>query len=96
MTTVNVRELGRNTSKVLDDAARRRRGTVVTRAGRPIAVVIPINTDAFEDWVLANAPEFVQGRKLADEQARRGDTISFEDLLALERPAAKRRARARR
>lgn len=95
MASVNVRELARNTSKVIDDAARRRRGTVVTRDGRPVAVVMPINADAFEDWVLANAPEFVEGRRLADEEARRGDTISFDDLVA--KPSKKKRpARARR
>lgn len=96
MATVNVRELARNTSKVIDDVSKRRRPTLVTRAGRPVAAVVPIDADALEDWILANAPEFVDGMRLADEEARRGDTVSFDELVAKPKRKTTRRARARR
>lgn len=96
MATVNVRELARNTSKVIDDVAKKRRATLVTRGGLPVAAVIPIDAGALEDWILANAPEFVEGMRLADEEMRRGETISFEDLVAREARTAKRTSRSRR
>lgn len=74
MATVNVRELARNTSKVIDDVAKRRKPTLVTRAGRPVVAMIPIDADALEDWILANSPEFVEGLRLADEELARGET----------------------
>ena len=94
MATVNVRELARNTSKVIDDVAKRRRPTLVTRAGRPVAAVVPIDADALEDWILANAPEFVEGMKLADEEMKRGETVWLDErgrLIPSKRPRAARR-----
>lgn len=96
MATVNIRELARNTSKVIDDVARRRRATLVTRGGLPVAAVIPIDADALEDWILANAPEFVEGMRLADEEMRRGETISFDELITKSVPRTKRKARPHR
>jgi prevent-host-death family protein len=96
MATVNIRELARNTSKVIDDVARRHRATLVTRSGRPVAAVIPIDSEALEDWILANAPEFVEGMRLADEEMKRGETVSLDDLLAAEKRKTKRPRRARR
>jgi len=101
MATVNVRELARNTSKVIDDVTHRKEATLVTRDGLPVAALVPIDADALEDWILANAPEFVEGMRLADEEMKRGDTVSF-DALVKAKPKAKpksksaRRVRARR
>jgi len=82
MAAVNVRELARNTSKVIDDVERSKRPAIITRSGRPVAAVVPIDSEALEDWVLANAPEFVEGMKTADEEFRRGETISMDELFA--------------
>ena len=96
MVTVNIRELARNTSKVIDDVAKRHRPTLVTRAGRPVAAVVPIDAAALEDWILANSPEFVEGLRLADEELRRGETVSFDTLRAEDARKAKRKPRSRR
>ncbi len=82
MAAVNVRELARNTSKVIDDVERRKRPAIITRGGKPVAAVVPIDSDALEDWILANAPEFVEGMRKADEELRRGETISAEEYFA--------------
>ena len=91
---MNVRELARNTSKVIDDVSKRHRPTLVTRGGRPVAAVVPINADALEDWILANSPEFVDGMRLADEEMKRGETVSLDKrgriVKAKPRPAASR------
>jgi prevent-host-death family protein len=90
MATVNVRELARNTSKVIDDVAKRRRPTLVTRAGRPVAAVVPIDADALEDWILANAPEIIDGVRLADEELRRGDAAWLDSRGRLARRKPRR------
>src|SRR6266545_4747949 len=92
MAAVNVRELARNTSKVIDDVERLKRPAIITRSGRPVAAVVPIDSEALEDWILANAPEFVEGMRKADEELRRGETISMEECFA----ARKRRDAKRR
>lgn len=89
MAAVNVRELARNTSKVIDDVERLKRPAIITRSGRPVAAVVPIDSDALEDWILANAPEFVEGMRQADEEFRRGETVSMDELFArMERRSA--------
>ena len=82
MAAVNVRELARNTSRVIGDVARRKRPTIITRGGRPVAAVVPIDADALEDWILANSPEFVDGMRKADDELRRGETIGLDAAYA--------------
>jgi prevent-host-death family protein len=90
MAAVNVRELARNTSKVIGDVARRKRPTIITRAGRPVAAVVPIDADALEDWILANSPEFVQGMRKADKELRLGQTVGMDEAFASLGPRARR------
>ncbi|HEV8537186.1 MAG TPA: type II toxin-antitoxin system Phd/YefM family antitoxin [Candidatus Limnocylindria bacterium] len=93
MGAVNVRELARNTSKVIGDVARRKRPTIITRGGRPVAAVVPIDADALEDWILANSPEFVRGMQRADQELRRGETKGMNEVFS--RLDQKRPPRAR-
>jgi len=103
MAAVNIRELARNTSKVIGDVARRNRPTIITRGGRPVAAVIPIDADALEDWILANSPEFVKGMHKADQELRLGQTVGMDEAFAglgqkvrrARRGAAKRAASAK-
>jgi prevent-host-death family protein len=97
MAAVNVRELARNTSKVIDDVERLKRPAIITRSGRPVAAVVPIDSNALEDWILSNAPVFVEGMRKADEEFRRGETISMDELFArIERATAKKKPAAKR
>lgn len=82
MGVVNIRELARRTSEVVDAVASTKRPALVTRRGRPVAAVIPIDGAALEDWILANAPEFVEGMRRADRELRAGKTVSLDALLA--------------
>src|SRR6266849_1419625 len=103
MAAVNIRELARNTSKVIGDVARRNRPTIITRGGRPVAAVVPIDADALEDWILANSPEFVRGMRKADQELRLGQTVGMAEAFAslgekarrARRGAAKRAASAK-
>jgi prevent-host-death family protein len=55
MGVVGVRELGRSASKVVGDVRRTGRPVIVTVNGKPVAVVVPLNQEALEDYVLAYA-----------------------------------------
>src|SRR3989454_10647646 len=93
MAAVNIRELARNTSKVIGDVARRKRPTIITRGGRPVAAVVPIDAEALEDWILANSPEFVRGMREADKELRRGQTIGMDEAFASVGHKVRRRRR---
>lgn len=82
MTSIGVRDLGRNPSKILDDLAEGRRPILVTRRGRPVAVLTPIDPGEVEDFILANAPEYVAGRAEADADLREGRTVPLSKLLS--------------
>jgi len=98
MPVVNIRQLARSTSQVIGTVARTKRPALVTRAGRPIAVVSALDADDLEDWILANAPEFVRSMRRADADIAAGRTISLDDFLAQRagRSRAGRKSPARR
>lgn len=89
---VNVRELARNTGRVLEEVEG---GAylLITRKGRPVATVTPISKEALEDFVLAHAPEFVQSLAEADREIAAGRTISLSDFERELRSKARSRKR---
>lgn len=54
---------------------------VITKRGRPMAVLMPVE-DA-EDLVLANADEYVRMRREARGAYRRGTTVVLDDLTRI-------------
>jgi prevent-host-death family protein len=82
MGVVGVRELGRSASKVVGDVRRTGRPVIVTVNGKPVAVVVPLNQEALEDYVLAYAEEFVRDRLEAEHELRTGRTHALTDVLA--------------
>lgn len=82
MATVSMRDLARRAGEVVDEVARSGRPALVTRHGRPVAALIRVRGEDLEDFILANAPEFVQSMREADEEAARGDTIPWEQVRA--------------
>lgn len=92
MPIVNMRELSRGTSKVIGAVVRTGRPAIVTKGGRPVAVVSAVDPDEIEDWLLANSPGIVESLRQADADLAAGRTVSLDDYLARTR----RRAPARR
>jgi antitoxin (DNA-binding transcriptional repressor) of toxin-antitoxin stability system len=82
MGIVGVRELAKRASAIVQDVVSRREGTIITHRGRPVAYMMPIDEERFEDYVLANAPDFVVSLGDADEDLRIGRTVSLADALA--------------
>lgn len=80
MGIVGIRELANNASAVVDEVARSGRPALVTRHGKPVAAVVPVDEDDLLDWVLDNAPEYVRSMQEADEDLAAGRTIAWPDL----------------
>jgi prevent-host-death family protein len=94
MAVVNVRELSRNTSRVIGNVTKSGRPTLITRAGKPVAAILAVEADDWEDWVLANASEFVASMREADNDARHGRTITLDEYIAARKRVRRRPHRA--
>ncbi len=83
MTTVTIRELTRNASSVVEQVTSTGRPALVTKRGTPVAVVLALDADELEDYILANAPEYVASMAAADEAIERGEPgVGLADVMA--------------
>lgn len=91
--TVPVRELRSDLAQLLDEVADRREHVVVTRRGRPAAVLIPVDEyDALEETAeLLSDPDAVAAIESGLAEIERGETVSLRELRA--DLAQRRRAR---
>lgn len=78
MATIGVRELKAKASDILD-RAEAGEPFLVTRRGRPVAVVLPFNIET-QDLILAQAPTFIKLRETARGEYRRGATADWADV----------------
>jgi prevent-host-death family protein len=73
---IGIRELKNRATEILRAVQKGRRGLVVTRYGKPAALILPIDSPDAEDYVLSHAPEIVRSLRDADEDLRRGRTTT--------------------
>ncbi len=92
MPIVNMRELSRATSRVIGAVVRTGRPAVVTKGGKPVAIVSAIDPDEMEDLLLATLPGLERSLRQADADLAAGRTVSLEDYLARSEPSAGRRS----
>lgn len=57
MATVTLRELARNTAAVIQEIQTTRRPALVTRNGKPVVALVPIDEVALEDWLLRESAD---------------------------------------
>ena len=77
MAEIGIKELKASASSVIDEAEGGS-AYVVTRRGRPAAVLLPV--EEAEDHVLANADEYVRQRRLARADHAKQRTVSLADI----------------
>ena len=91
--TVPVREFRSNLSQLLSDVADRRDHVLVTRNGRPAAVLVPIDEyQALEETAeILSDPGALAALEAGLAELSRGEVISLEDLRRelTDRPAAR-------
>ena len=83
MPRVGIRELKNRTSAILRQVREERAEYVITHQGRPVAVILPVDDEDLEDYVLAHHPHFVELREQAREAIRRGESVGPEEVRAL-------------
>jgi prevent-host-death family protein len=74
---IGVKELKTTASAVID-RVERGAAYVITKRGRPAAVLLPV--EEAEDLVLANADEYVRMRREARAAFAKGRTVNLRDL----------------
>jgi PHD/YefM family antitoxin component YafN of YafNO toxin-antitoxin module len=82
MSTIGVRELARHASSIINDIEQNKQPALVTRRGRPVVYMLPVDSEEFEDFVLSHAPQFVEGMPAADRELAAGETRSLADARA--------------
>lgn len=82
MSTIGVRELARHASSIINDIEQNKEPALVTRRGRPVVYMLPVDSEEFEDFVLAHAPQFIDGMATADVELAAGETVSLSGARA--------------
>lgn len=77
MAEIGIKELKATASSVIE-TVEGGSAYVVTKRGRPAAVLLPV--EEAEDLVLANADEFVRQRRLARADYAKRTTVGLEEL----------------
>jgi len=77
MPEIGVKELKATASAVIDDV-QDGAAYIVTKRGRPAAVLLPI--EEAEDLVLANTDEYIRMRRLARAAYAKGKTTNLRNL----------------
>jgi len=83
MPTVGVRELKNRASEILRTVREQGAEYVITHQGRPTAVLLPVDEDALEDYLLAHHPHLVERRERARQAIRDGEFASSQELRNL-------------
>jgi prevent-host-death family protein len=72
---------------------------VVTRRGKPLAAVVPLNSDDWEDFVVSQDPGFIEVIKRSEERYKAEGGISLEEMRRkyglAPKPARRSRRKAR-
>lgn len=79
MSTIGVRELARHASSIISDIEQNKEPVLITRRGRPVVYILPVDSAEFEDFLLAHAPQFVEGMATAETELTAGVTVSLAD-----------------
>lgn len=77
MAEIGVKELKATASAVIEEVEGGA-AYVITKRGRPAAVLLPI--EQAEDLILANADEYVRMRRAARAAYAKGQTTKLEDV----------------
>ena len=81
MEWVGIRELANRAGGIVDKVTSTGRPALITKRGRPVAALVPLDEEGLEDWVLANAPEFTRSMAEADADLAAGQTRPAFEVL---------------
>jgi prevent-host-death family protein len=74
---VGIRDLKNRATQILRAVEEEGAAVVVTRHGRPTALILPIGSPEAEVYVLAHSPEIVSSLREAEADLRQGRTTTL-------------------
>lgn len=83
MPSVGVRELKTNATRILKEVREKKAEYVITYQGKPVGVLLPVDQEELEDYILANHPHFVRKWKKAIRDIEKGKFVGEKELRAL-------------
>lgn len=75
--SIGIRDFKNRATEILRAVSEKGSAVVVTRHGRPTALILPIGSPEAEDYVLAHAPEIVSSLREAESDLRDGRTVTL-------------------
>ena len=81
MATINARTLSRSTGRVLDQVVGSGEPFIVSREGKPLAVLLKLDLNAIEGFAVLNTPGSREAIKEAEEALSRGETVDADELI---------------
>lgn len=78
MRLVTIRELKINGSRVIDDL--KREDAVITKRGKPVATLVPIDEDTIEEFVIAHNPQLLRQFSRAYEEYRKKGGVDLDTI----------------
>lgn len=94
MKTVELTDATASLAKYTRDA--RRRPLVITRRGKPLAILVPMDSDLWEDFVVSQDPGFLEVIRRSDARYRAEGGVSLTDVRRRYATPARRTRRNRR
>jgi len=81
MEWVGVRELKAKTAEVIRRVREEKAEYVITYRGKPCGILLPINEEELEDYLLASHPFFAEMRERARREIEEGEYLTEEALF---------------
>ena len=80
MKFANIRDLQRDASAIVS-LAEKGGEVIITKRGKPAAVIYPLTEDMIEDYMISHSPSI--RKKIAEglKDAREGNVLSMSDML---------------
>jgi prevent-host-death family protein len=75
---IGVRDLKNRATEILREIEKRGSGVVVTRHGKPTALILPVDSPEAEDYILAHSQEIVTSLREAESDLRSGRTRTLK------------------
>lgn len=84
MKFANIKELQKDASGLVS-LAEKGEDVIITKHGKPTAVIYPLSEDMIEDYMISHSPSIRKKIEAGLKDARAGRVTSIEDLLKRKR-----------
>lgn len=83
MTNIAASNFKRDVNKIVGSLCKRKKEVLITDHGKLLALLIPVNKENIEDFILSTHPAFQRMREKSRKQIKSGDYVGEEELLSM-------------